>query len=87
MPTYRPSSKLHRDEILKAKTLEDAQVVALALDMQLQYHRELFREMGYWAPHVRELTEFYPFARHVLDCLREPSDHPGQELLAFELSE
>lgn len=76
--SYKPSSKRNREEILNAETKEDVQVVALALEMQLQTHRRIFRELGFWAPHVIEITELYPLARQVLRDLREPSPRREQ---------
>src|SRR5690625_5050470 len=68
--SYRPSSFRIRREILTVRTIEEAQVIALALEMHLRTHRQAFRDLGFWPPHVREITELYPFCRKVLADLQ-----------------
>jgi len=67
----QPSGWSHRNEIRNARSVEEAQMVAMALQLQVEAYRAEFRAMGIWPPEMAELPTLYPFARHVLrqaDC-------------------
>lgn len=69
MLPYCPCGKRHREAILAAKTVREAKVIALALNMYLEDHRAEFRRLGYIPPEMVSLPELYPEAEAILDSM------------------
>jgi len=73
--TCQPQGWAHREAIRNARSLEETQMIAMALQLQIEAHRDEFRAMGIWPPEMCDLPTLYPFARHVL---RQADSDSGQ---------